>query len=260
LKLKLIALNLALLGGIGAVVWQGRVRLHESRVKRRTDTSLAVKSAPVPPITPATKVEPVVAAKYVDVATKDLFSKDRNPVVVPEPPKVEAPKPMPPLPVLYGVLGLAGGTRALMAEKMGVASKPVHAGDTIGEFKIVSLDPQSVVFDWDGKQISRKIEDLIDRSSRTEGGAQPGPAAVQSQSIGIAPQQQSQQQQQGNQPQQPAYQPGQPGPGVEVGAPGQSSRACRQGDNSPAGTVVDGYRKTVSATPFGNSCRWVPAQ
>ncbi len=85
-----------------------------------------------------------------------------------DPPKVEVPKPMPPLPVVYGVLGLPSGTKAIMAEKQGGAGKSVHEGDTVGEFKIVSLDPKNVVFDWDGKQISRKIDDLIDRSGAAQ--------------------------------------------------------------------------------------------
>ena len=137
-------------------------------------------------MTPAPKPDAAPATKYADVATKDLFSKDRNPTVVIEPPKVEAPKPMPPLPVVYGVLGLPSGTKAIMAEKAGVASRSVHAGDTIGEFKIASLDPQNVVFDWDGKQISRKIEDLIDRSNGAGGSAIGGRAVQRSRGCGAA--------------------------------------------------------------------------
>ena len=38
---------------------------------------------------------------------------------------------------------------------------------------------------------------------------------------------------------------------------GNSTKNCTPGDNSPAGTVVDGYKKVVEATPFGNACRWI---
>ena len=44
--------------------------------------------------------------------------------------------------------------------------------------------------------------------------------------------------------------------GVEVGTATQPARACKPGDNSPAGTVVDGYKKTVIPSPFGSMCRW----
>jgi hypothetical protein len=237
LKLKLFALNLILLLALGAIVWQARLHLREAKMTRRNNLNVKVTPAPPPPLTPAPKPEAAAAAKYADVATKDLFSKDRNPTVVIEPPKIEAPKPMPPLPVVYGVLGLPSGTKAIMSEKAGVSGRSVHAGDTIGEFKIASLDPQTVVFDWDGKQISRKIEDLIDRSG---GAAPPGPAVQPAGPSG---------------PAKPVANNGQPvaaGPG-----PGGT---CVPGDNSPAGTVVGGMKKNSVATPFGTVCSWVPAQ
>src|SRR5665213_4381676 len=88
---------------------------------------------------------------------------------------------MPPLPVVFGVMGLPSGTKAIMAEKKGADSKTVRSGDTIGEFQIVALDPVNVTFLWDGKQISRKIDDLIDRSGNTPPAGAPqaatGPAA-----------------------------------------------------------------------------------
>jgi hypothetical protein len=34
-------------------------------------------------------------------------------------------------------------------------------------------------------------------------------------------------------------------------------KACQPGDTSPAGTVVDGYKKIVEQTPFGPACRWI---
>ena len=80
--------------------------------------------------------------KYADVANKNLFSEDRNPNIIVDPPKVETPKPMPPLPVVYGMMGLPSGTKAIMAEKPGAPSTTVRAGETLGEFKIVALDTQ----------------------------------------------------------------------------------------------------------------------
>jgi hypothetical protein len=48
-----------------------------------------------------------------------------------------------------------------------------------------------------------------------------------------------------------------------VNAPGATSgqvKLCNPGDTSPAGAVVDGYRKVVTRTPFGEVCRWEPVQ
>jgi hypothetical protein len=249
LKPKLIALNILLVLALGAIVWQARSSWQQAQTKRRDNLSVKVTPLPAPPMTPAPKPDAVPATKYADVATKDLFSKDRNPTVVIEPPKVEAPKIMPPLPVVYGVLGLPSGTKAIMSEKAGAASRSVHAGDTIGEFKIASLDPENVTFDWDGKQISRKIEDLIDRSNGTvAGGAQsasvqPGMVAAAAPAAPTPPQ---------NNGQQVAA-----APGKDIGG---GIHACVPGDTSPSGTVVNGYKKNSVPTPFGPTCNWVPVQ
>ncbi len=41
---------------------------------------------------------------------------------------------------------------------------------------------------------------------------------------------------------------------------GGSSHACSPGDTTPAGTVVNGYRKVVKASMFGQTCMWEPAR
>jgi hypothetical protein len=45
------------------------------------------------------------------------------------------------------------------------------------------------------------------------------------------------------------------GPGLDVGG---QERPCAPDDSSPAGTIVGGYRKVVSQSPFSKICRWVP--
>jgi hypothetical protein len=251
LKPKLIALNILLVLALGAIVWQARNSWQQAQVKRRNNLSVKVKPLPAPPTTPAPKPDAAPATKYADVAMKDLFSKDRNPNVVIEPPKIEPPKIMPPLPVVYGVLGLPSGTKAIMAEKAGAGSRSVHAGDTIGVFKIASLDPQNVVFDWDGKQISRKIEDLIDRSNGP-GAAGAQPAAVQPGANSSAAAVQAAPTPPPNNGQQVAA-----GPGKDTGG---GIRACVPGDTSPSGTVANGYKKSSVPTPFGPICNWTPVQ
>lgn len=254
MKPGLIALNLFLLTGIGVVAWQADVRWNEANEARRSAVNAKPNPTTVPPLAPEPKPDAPPAAKYVDVATNNLFSKDRNPTVVVDPPKAEKPKEMPPLPVVYGVMGLPSGVKALMAERSGAPSKPVHAGDTIGEFKIAALDPQTVVFNWEGKDISRKVEDLMDRSNRSAPAAAPpsgGPAAP-------PPNAAAANQQPGNPPPPPVR----PAPltGVEVGSATHPARTCAPGDTSPPGAVVDGYRKVVTATPLVSICRWVPIQ
>ncbi|MDP9054424.1 MAG: hypothetical protein M3N93_09015 [Acidobacteriota bacterium] len=247
MKAKLITLNLLLAVTLGAIAWQARIRWIEAQTRRDSNLHVKVKALPPPPASPVPKPEGAQAAKYADVATKNLFAKDRNPNIVIDPPKVEKPKEMPSLPVVYGVLGLPSGTKAIMAEKKGGDSRPVHAGDTIGEFKIASLDPQTVVFDWDGKQIRKKIEDLIDRSSA----AVPAAATVTGPQASAQP----------SAPPRPVAATAAAAPGQDVPtAPGMSEKSCVPGDTSPAGTMVDGYRKSVTPTPFGPICRWLKSQ
>jgi len=244
LKPKLILLNGLLVLALGAVAWQARNQLKGAQANRRGNLNVLVTPLPTPPLTPAPKPDAAPAMKYAEVATKDLFSKDRNPTVVIEPPKVEPPKKMPPLPVVYGVLGLSSGTKAIMSEKAGAAGKSVGPGDTIGEFRIAALDPETVTFDWDGKQISRKIEELIDRSGPAATG---GAASAAAQAGPPAPARQA------------TAPPVVSGPGKEVA--GQASRPCVPGDNSPPGTVVGAYKKSGVRTPFGvMGCSWVPVQ
>ena len=146
------------------IVWQARARWNEAQALRRQTLNVAVKAAPMPPIVPAPQPETPPATKYEDVAQKNLFAADRNADIVVEAPVVEKPKPMPPLPISTGVMKLPSGVKAFMADKPGEPTKMVMLNDTIGEFKIVALDEQNVTFEWNGKQITKKIEDLIDRS------------------------------------------------------------------------------------------------
>lgn len=247
MKTKYILLNLCLLAAVVLVGWQVRTRLAAAAADRARTARNPIQSAVgnVPPSVPVPDAAP--AARFAEVATKDLFARDRNPVVIVEPPKVEKPKDMPGLPVLFGVLGLPGGTRAMMAERSGLPSKTVRAGDTIGEFTVLALNTSTVKFGWEGREIERKVDELIDRGvhgvdAQTNAAAQPGQALQSPISAQPAPVLQ-----------------GSP-IGIELGAPGRSEKQCRPGDSSPAGTVLEGYRKVLTATPFGNSCRWVAAQ
>ncbi|HWE48237.1 MAG TPA: hypothetical protein VG273_00505 [Bryobacteraceae bacterium] len=256
MKPRFIALNILLLAGIAIAVWQARARWAEAADQRVSALNTKAKPVGQLPLAPEPKPDAPPATKYVDVANNNLFSKDRNPNVVVEPTVVEKPKPMPPLPVVYGVMGLPSGVKALMADKADAPSKSVKAGDTIGDFTIASLDTRNVVFKWEGKDISRKIDDLMDRSTRAAPGAgNSPPPPPPPPSVASVAQSQPQQQQVNNPPPPPPSNNARMG--AEVGTALQSERVCQPGDTSPAGAVVDGYRKVVVVTPFGNSCRWV---
>ncbi len=249
MRRKLVVLDILLLLALGAIAWQGRMRWNEMQLQRKNNLTVEAIPPPQSPLTPMPVLAIVSVAKYAGIAAADIFFEDRNPAVVIDPPKVEAPKEMPPLPVVYGVLGLPSGTKAIMSERAGLAGRAVRAGDTIGEFKIVVLDAQSIIFDWSGKQISRKTRDLIDRSNP----AGPGDeqlAGARSTGPSMSVQQQ-----------QSAGRPVLPTTGKELGIGTERPRLdCAPGDNSPFGTVNGRYKKISESTSFRSTCSWVKIQ
>ena len=184
---------------------------------------------------PLASAAPVKAAGYIDIAQKMLFSKDRNPTVVVEPPPPPKPKPMPPLPVFHGLVDIGDGLTAIMSEKPGAQHRDYRPGEQVGEFKLVALDSEEIVLEWDGNTITRKVDEMIDRTVGTPPTPSKAPAA--------AP------------PPQPAVH-ADAKPGADIG--GRGLKGCTTGDTSPAGTVADGFRKVIKESPFGKSCFWEP--
>jgi hypothetical protein len=240
LKRKLVSLDLALVLAIGAVSWRlredwvaARAREQKLRETHRAAQS-AVASVPAAP-------EPVTATGYADIAQKMLFSKDRNPTVVIEPAPAPPPKPMPPLPVLYGVMSLLDGPTVIMSERRDTPHEGVRTGDKVGEFTLVAVTRDEITLEWDGKEITKQIDEMIDRSAKEP--AQPPPDTVRGQRPAVTT------------ISQPPAQPQRADsvPGVDVG---KGMRSCLPGDTSPAGTVSNGFRKVVNPTPFGQQCHW----
>jgi hypothetical protein len=126
-----------------------------------------------------------------------------------------------------------------MSEKVNTEHQGVRTGEKVGEFTLVAVTRDEITLEWDGKQITKPIDEMIDRAAKEP--ASPPPATPRGQPSAAA-----------STPSQPA-QKADAAPGVEVG---KGMRSCQQGDTSPAGTVSGGYRKVVSATPFGMQCHW----
>src|SRR5262249_52926504 len=110
--------------------------------------------------------------------------------------------------------------------------------------------------------ISKPVDDLIDRSAAVQGAATPSAAGPPPPSPGTPPPSG------GLTPVTSSNTAGSAASnnvtsqkiGREVGAPGVSVRGCVAGDTSPTGTVIEGYRKQIVSTPFGNQCSWIPAK
>jgi hypothetical protein len=237
LKRKLLLLDLALAALMGASGWRLCQNWGTARARERMVLGKVVKPLAPPPLSDLPAVRPLTAAGYGEVAQKMLFSKDRNPTVIVVVEVKE--KPMPPLPVLHGVVDVGDGPVAILKVNANSQDHGFRPGDDVGEFKLVAVNSKEIVFHWDDKVVKKTLEELMDKTA-----AQQAPAVETT-------------------PRPPAAAPapppssGRPEPGASMGG---DLKACQPSDNSPAGTVVDGLRKVIAPTPFGNTCRWEPAK
>lgn len=223
------------------VVWAGLTLRDKQRDSQNREQALLRQMIPAlpPPAIPALPgFTPVTPASYMEVAQQFLFSRDRNPNVILDPPPPPPPqKPMPALPAAYGMIDLGSGPTVILSDRPGGKHRGYRAGETVGAFKLVAINGRELVFEWEGKQVKKQLEEIIDKKAAESTAPPPEnvagakPAAVSVTSLA----------------------PVKAGPGVELG---ENSRACVPGDTNAPGTVQDGYRKIVNKTPFGDSCRW----
>jgi len=238
LRKNLWVIDLALIGLIFFTWTNLRDRWAQAEQREQVLMRRSLPQLAVPFIPALANVGPVTSSAYNEVAQQFLFSRDRNPnVILDPPPPPPAPKPMPDLPLAYGVIDLGAGPTIMLAEKSGALQRGYRVGEVVGAFKILALNSHDISLQWEDKIVNRKIEEIVDKNAMKA--STPPPQ-------GNAPPISTQ-------PQVTQLAPVKTGPGVELG---EKTRACQPGDTSPAGTVRDGYRKSVNKTPFGESCRW----
>jgi hypothetical protein len=250
LNRKLLALNTALVIG---VIYAG-IQLHSewtaAKARQGTMPGPPPKAAVVMPPSPLPQRSAVQPTGYSDVAMKDLFDASRNPnIPVDPPPPPPPPRDPPPLPSFHGMMDLGDpqGPVALITETNVSGHEEVHAGEMIGEFKLVAFDRKEMTLDWEGKAFHKR---LSEGGSEKVARAAPAPAVGAAPLLlnGVIPGQAP--------PQQADDRPARQqdlGPGVQMT---DSVRACQAGDSAAAGTINDGYRKEVNVSPMGNQCIW----
>jgi hypothetical protein len=236
LKRRLWVLNGVLVVGVAyaGLAFRNAWRVthaHESTVLRSQ-----VKTAPAPLFHALPVAPPVSASEYSQIALRTLFDPSRNPNVVVEVPPPPPPPVMPPLPICYGVMNLGDGVAAILAENDKAAHQYLHPGAMIGQFKLVDVNTDEIILEWNGQQIRRSLNDLVASSASQAQAAAPAQAD--------------------NTPPPPAA-PVKAGPGEDTG---RGWRLCSMADGLAEGAVAEGYRKVVYTTPFGKACRWEPAQ
>ena len=246
---NLIVLDLLLLALCALAAW----RLMDSRRERRAeqDRFLQRREAGLPP--PAVALPPApapaAASAYVEVAQKLVLSPDRNPDVIVE---VVAPKPMPPLPRAYGAINFGEGPRVLLAEKAGGRQHSYAIGGRIGAFRVVAITQLGVVFDWEGKRVAARYQEMRDLTSGAGGESSSARASPAAQTASAAQAAESAENRSST-----LKSLGSSGDvRGKLGPALGSYRTCVSGDDSPEGTMTEGYRKVVTPSPMGNSCRW----
>ena len=66
----------------------------------------------------------------------------------------------------------------VLSEKANGPQKGYRPGDTIGPWKLVSVDSSYADFEWDGKEFKKRIDELIDRTPIVQAAAPPANAAA----------------------------------------------------------------------------------
>ena len=125
---------------------------------------------------------------------------------------------------------------AILSETSSAAHQAVKPGEQIGQFKLVDVNTEEITFEWEGKNIRKSLDSLIDRAAVQAANAAPLRTETPAPEVPVV--------------KTPT------GPGADVG---MGFRACDVNDSLPAGTVQNGYRKVLTSSPFGSSCRWEPA-
>ena len=240
---KLVLLNVLLAGAIvyAGVQWRDDYKAEKAREAELRNVK--IKPVPAPPFYPLPNDPPVMPTGYKDVAMKTLFhpSRDPNePVELPPPPP--PPPPMPELPRYHGQMNLGEGPLVMMAEHPGSPEKALKPGDTIGQFKLVDVNTNEITFQLGFitvRRVRRTLGQLFDRTAAAAAAEAPRPLN----NAAAAPA--------------PPVVKSNLGPG-EVTQFG--FKQCQPDDSAPEGTVSGGFRKVISQTPFGKSCRWDPVK
>jgi hypothetical protein len=238
---RLILLNLALLALAGLIGWKLRQRWLESNAHERAIFEKAAQKKALLPPPPIQPPAPFQAAQYVNVAQQILFTKDRNPnVPVDAPPPPPPEPPMPALPSYYGQIAISDPVVFLSLGNG--AQKSYHKGDKVGPFELLAFDREKITLGWNGKTVDRKLAELTPKEPQQVVANTPAPTAPLAPSTGVKTF---------------AGESSNSSPDSKIGVDmGAGNRACVMGDTTPAGTVVNGYKKLVSQTLMGMSCHW----
>ncbi|HEY2015271.1 MAG TPA: hypothetical protein VGH38_17295 [Bryobacteraceae bacterium] len=229
---KLWILNVVLVAIAVFAGFQLRKEWRAAKAREAATLKVPLRTLPVSKYDPLPAAAPVTPSGYADIAQKMLFDKSRNPTVVVELPPEPPPKPVPPLPVYHGLMNI-GGMMAILSVSKDSPHQAIHLGEPIGQFKLLDVNSEEMTLEWEGQTIRKKLDELA---------APPAPPEPAAAARYEAP---------------AAAAPAPPPPPVKSG-PGEATqfgfKVCAVNDGNAEGTVIEGYKKIMHATPFGQSC------
>jgi hypothetical protein len=175
--------------------------------------------------------KPLTAPNYSAIVDNHLFNLERNNVVPVDPPPPSEPRVSAPKPILMGTMGLAGSTYALMVSAAGGDStlyRRLKIGEQLDGYTLVKVLHDKVVMSAGGAELDVRIAD----QPKPRLQAAPGEAAS--------------------------------GSGSRVSAVGSAANPNSAQTDSPQvpasnaqeGTVFNGKRKRIVASPFGPTIVW----
>jgi hypothetical protein len=234
---KLLILDIVLIAIVAFAGVQWRNAWKASRQREAARLNRPLKPLPPPPVTPLPAPDPVIATRYAKVAQNMLFDPSRNPTVVvekkPEPP----PPPPPPLPTYRGMMNLGDGLVALFRVPGQSGLQSFRVGDAVGPYKLLDINSEAITLEWEGKKFYSGVSQTPDQPSQDKGADLARTAAP---AVTAAP-----------------PPPALKGPGEDSG---RGYRNCTVNDGQAEGAVVDGFRKVLYTTPFGQACRYEPVR
>lgn len=188
----------------------------------------------VSPTTPAS-VRPPGSAQSLNfsaIPDNHPFHVERNNTIPPDPPPLTQPKATGPKPILMGTMGFSGNSYALMvstSSREPSVYRKVKVGEALDGYTLMKILPDKVVMSADGSEVDVRLDE------------QPRPK-----------------------PQAPAYAGAVDAANrvASMDGPGTASSTVSRADVRPApqdvpeGTVVNGKRKRLVASPFGPTIVW----
>ena len=194
MKQRLMLLNILLL----LAVVTAAMHLRSLVVEADKRHAIVLDKYPLPAAPPRPAPLPMVGVvapeAYGETIQRLVMARDRNPIPEPPPPPPppkEIPvKPMPSLPLAYGVFSIGDAPLAMLSEKRGAPQKGFRVGDRIGEFKLLGFNNTQIQFEWDGQIVTRTMDELRDKQGpvveQAVATAAPPPAASSSSVLGGA--------------------------------------------------------------------------